>query len=704
MTGNIVKRKANLTWRVIVLGATGILVLMALVLFRIMPTREQNIVAASENAQELTRTLESGVSATLQSADLILDFVSLTVAEIDRSHSFDVGDLPNKFIRLAQPWQFIQSVGYIDPTGRSNRSVLRDPVGTLKEYPNENDVSQRDTFMSHASQTREKDRLFLSEIRPGYATNTPVIIMSKGIWSDDGRFLGVASVGIRQDAIAAVFSALVPKTNGAAMLFRRDGTLLLALPESGLIVGQSYQDSTLFRSAIPQTAEGVYDQSNVNDGIARRLAYRAAPNYPIVVAISVPLADILAEWQRSSDVLLTVTLLSAALIAILTLSLARKIQAEQASKEALRDSEGRLRDLLECSSDFVWESDAAGRIISFTGPGSEVFPDMVGQRGADFNVELSQQNDLTQLLECQRLQEPYRNLIFATRGRQGEIRWVRSSANPKFDDNGQFQGFRGVGTDVTETRRQRDLIEAQRKTEALGRLASGLAHEINNLLQPILIYSSAASANRHPDDTMTYFSRIRRAAESASAIVRNVLAYARRSPPRRENIDLIAVVRETVEVMSAHVPEHVAIKLDIPPMTPWVVVDRTGLAQAVTNLLSNALQAVVSKPSDGTISIAASETFVHPPQNTTLDLAPGRYCRLTVCDNGPGIPSGEIDKVFDPFFTTKPQGQGTGLGLSVVAGLIKSWGGAVTVTSIPGEKTEFALYLPVVERQLQAAQ
>jgi signal transduction histidine kinase len=314
---------------------------------------------------------------------------------------------------------------------------------------------------------------------------------------------------------------------------------------------------------------------------------------------------------------------------------------------------------------------------------------------------------LPQLNEAVQTHRPYRNLVIPALGRAGELRWVRTSANPKYDEHGVFQGYRGVGSDITEMRKQQQLIEAQRKTEALGRLASGLAHEINNLLQPILIYSaSGAMAHDQRADARPFFAKISRAAEQASSIVRNVLTFTRRSPPARERIWLAGVVREIVELMSVRIPPSVVIAVDAVSLDRIVHIDRTGLGQAVMNLLTNAVESVADSPSQGgKVEVSASDIRIGASGPETHVLRPGFYCRLCITDNGPGIPAGRLANIFDPYFTTKAQGQGTGLGLSVVEGLAKTWGGAVTAASVPGQRTEFAVYLPQVEQQqINAAQ
>ena len=297
----------------------------------------------------------------------------------------------------------------------------------------------------------------------------------------------------------------------------------------------------------------------------------------------------------------------------------------------------------------------------------------------------------------------FRSLLIPTKNIAGELRWLRVSGNPRFDAEGRYLGYRGAGSDVAEMRQRHAQDEASRKAEALRRLASGLAHEINNLLQPIMIYANFGVAQADlAANVRQYFSRIGRAAERSMLIVRNVLSFARQSPPSRQNVQVIEVVRETVDFIGAALPPGVVLDVRENADELAVRVDRTGLGQVLTNLLSNAAEALPL--SGGRIVIAVREVDLAGDAATALRLSPGLYCCLEVEDNGQGIPAHQIDQVFDPFFTTKPQGKGTGLGLSVVAGLAKSWGGTVTLDSMPDIRTCFRVYLPVVERQLQAAQ
>jgi len=383
---------------------------------------------------------------------------------------------------------------------------------------------------------------------------------------------------------------------------------------------------------------------------------------------------------------------------------AQDVTAIRNAESIIRDDEERLRDIVECSSDYIWELDAHGAITMFSGGAINQFGEGMT---AGFKVLTNdgvevEGGDVTALQASIKRRIRFRSLLVPVRNAEAEVRWVRISGNPRFDAQGNYLGYRGAGTDVTELYRRQERDEAHRKSEALGRLASGMAHEINNLLQPIVIYANMGASQADVTATLRqYFGRIGLAAERSMMIVKNVLAFARQSPPSRENVRVLEVTRETVDLIGGTLVPGTVLEVTEAADDLAVRVDRTGLAQVVTNLLTNAAEAL---PSGGRIGVRISEIELSHDVARTLALTAGAYCRLAVEDDGPGIPADQLGKVFDPFFTTKPQGKGTGLGLSVVSGLAKSWGGTVAVDSSPGTGTCFTVYLPLAERRLAAAE
>lgn len=372
--------------------------------------------------------------------------------------------------------------------------------------------------------------------------------------------------------------------------------------------------------------------------------------------------------------------------------------------ERVRKAEhAQLRGMVESAADYVWEYRTAG--------GSEIVEKIVlrplGVDAAAVGdqataIDLATDHDFAPLVRAITHHRRVRDVAVPVIDTAGEPRWISLSGRPQFDTNGDYYGYRGIGADVTQRMREREAEEDRRRAGAIGRLASGLAHEINNLLQPILIYASfGIDEARHEEKLRQYFGRITRAAERATFVVKNVLAFARHAPPGQEELNVLGVVRETIDLMAGALGPDIRIELVAEASEVVARGERTGLAQIVTNLIANAADAMTS---GGTILVRVENVSIAGEVAQTVAVAPGRYCRVTVEDTGPGIPPDLISKVFDPFFTTKPQGKGTGLGLSVVSSLSKSWGGCAQVDSTLGQGARFTVYLPVPETALLAAQ
>jgi signal transduction histidine kinase len=378
------------------------------------------------------------------------------------------------------------------------------------------------------------------------------------------------------------------------------------------------------------------------------------------------------------------------------------ITALRAGERALRHEDAQLRGIVECSADYIWEYRSETEVSLLEGVRLQDFGGVDITGGGHPAIDGASDHDFHALEEAVAARAKFRDILVPIIDGKGEPRWVNLSGHPQFDRTGTYYGYRGVGADVTERMREREVAEGRRQAGAVGRLASGLAHEINNLLQPILIYSAfgADEAKSH-EKLKVYFARITRAAERATFIVKNVLSFARQMPPGQEDLNVLAVVRETIDLMSGTVGAATVIELSAAEDSVIACAERTGLAQIVTNLIANAADVMTA---GGRILVRVDLVAVSGEATKVAGVAPGRYCRLTVEDSGPGMPPEVAAKVFDPFFTTKPQGKGTGLGLAVVSGIAKSWGGGAAVDSAPGQGSRFSVYLPAPERVLQAAQ
>jgi PAS domain S-box-containing protein len=262
--------------------------------------------------------------------------------------------------------------------------------------------------------------------------------------------------------------------------------------------------------------------------------------------------------------------------------------------------------------------------------------------------------------------------------------------------DGTIIGVLGVAREVTAIRRLEARMHQAQKMDAVGRLAGGVAHDFNNLLTAILSFTSLAEeglARDHP--ARADLREIYRAAEDAAVLTRQMLAFSRQQimAPCPTNIN--DLVRREERLLRSLVGESVASAVTLDPGLAIVEVDPAQFVQVLVNLVVNAGHAM---PQGGQLWIETANARVTPADAACLPgLPPGRYVRLAVRDTGVGMDNATRQRVFEPFFTTKPEGQGTGLGLSSVYGIVKQSHGGVYVASELGAGSEFAVYLPAVD-------
>ncbi len=246
-----------------------------------------------------------------------------------------------------------------------------------------------------------------------------------------------------------------------------------------------------------------------------------------------------------------------------------------------------------------------------------------------------------------------------------------------------------------------DQLRESQKMEAIGTLAGGIAHDFNNILGAILGNAELARQDSGANASiLESLEEIRKAGHRAKDLIKQILSFSRRDPPLRSVIMLAPVVEESGRFLRTSLPPRVSIAFSFAPDTPAVLADPTHVGQVVLNLGTNAAHAMQGR--SGLISIAVDGvTIDEVAARAHADLHPGRYARITVGDTGEGMDAATLQRVFEPFFTTKPVGTGTGLGLSVVHGIMSAHNGAILVRSEPGKGSTFELYFPATEASVE---
>ncbi|MGH7659018.1 MAG: ATP-binding protein, partial [Gemmatimonadales bacterium] len=383
----------------------------------------------------------------------------------------------------------------------------------------------------------------------------------------------------------------------------------------------------------------------------------------------------------------------------LVAKIVQEITERKRPEAALRRSETRYRALLEANTSIVWTSDPTGAFIarqahweSYTGQTWESY------RGFGWS-ESVHQDDRDRLLAAWN-QSLSSKSAYMNEGRlwhqeSGTWRRFQVRAVPILREEGSIREWVGMVTDIEDQRRAEDDMRQGQKMQAIGRLAGGVAHEVNNQVTGVLGFAEFLG-RKLPEGTSEAedLQQVIRGADRIATVTRQLLAFSRQQVLQPKPIDLNALVTDMEPLLARLIAKDVAIETRLAPVIGAVEADRHQLEQVLLNLALNARDAM--KPG-GTITITTNEIVIdrnyvsaHPGEG----IRAGRYVVLGMSDTGRGMTPEVRARAFDPFFTTKPPGEGTGLGLSTVYGIVRQSGGFVEVDSEPEEGATFRIFLP----------
>ncbi len=374
-----------------------------------------------------------------------------------------------------------------------------------------------------------------------------------------------------------------------------------------------------------------------------------------------------------------------------------------AAEVELMESEKKFRDLYEGLIDVSFRTGQDGRIVHISPSSEQIIgfqpQSLVGRPIIELYRHPEEYGRLVELIDKEGRVEGFESEMIK---RDGSFIWVSTNAKALADKNGAHAGIEGIARDITKQKRAEqekllleESLQQSQKMEALGTLAGGIAHDFNNILGAILGYTEMVMESLSKDDAdREHLQAVLSAAQRASELTQQILMFSRKGKPDKRRTRIQSVVEETVKLLNKTIPATVQIKLDIDPSTGSVLADATQMHQVIMNLCTNAFHALPNET--GVIRIKLDTEQIgdaHP------ELRAGRYARLLIEDNGKGIDPALLPRIFEPFFTTKAKGTGTGLGLSVVHGIIADHGGAVRVDSKPGQGTVFRVFLPSIDAE-----
>jgi PAS domain S-box-containing protein len=376
------------------------------------------------------------------------------------------------------------------------------------------------------------------------------------------------------------------------------------------------------------------------------------------------------------------------------------ISDREVTEDALRESEERYRSLIARAFYGIYRSTPEGRLL-------EVNAALVKMLGYDspeelMSVELASlyadPADRVRIIEAAQRGEGFpesMQLRWLTRDRTPIT--VRSTAQPRFRADGTIEYFEGIVEDVTDRLRQEEMLRRSERMAGLGTTLAGVAHELNNPLTAVIGFAQIMAKTPRDDDDRVGLETIHREAMRAARIVKDLLTFTRKQDGTRvEPIDVNAVVEYILSTRRyALETRGVRCILNLDPSLPPVAADRSQIEQVLLNLLVNAEQALTP-----TLDAPASETSENTDGTPrgAIGISTERSDNeivLQISDTGCGISPEDLSRIWDPFWTTKPEGEGTGLGLSVVHGIVSAHGGTIEVTSDLGGGTTFMIRLPI---------
>lgn len=373
--------------------------------------------------------------------------------------------------------------------------------------------------------------------------------------------------------------------------------------------------------------------------------------------------------------------------------------AERVAANKLRESEEQFRLIAENIPDMIVVLDTGGRRI-YNNPSYEaILGDPTALVGTDSFQEIHPEDrgKIKHIFEESVKAGAGQQTEFRLLSKDGDVRIIESKGGVIQDEQGKVSQVVVVSRDVTEKKKLEEQMLRTQRMESIGLLAGGIAHDLNNVLAPIMLSLNIIKKKVTDKKTAKLLETVEASAQRGADLIKQVLLFSRGLEGEHTPVQIRHIIDEVEKVIKQTFPKSISLKIDAPKDLRHIPADVTQIHQVLMNLCINARDAM---PDGGTLEIGAKNiTIDEQYTKMNIEAKPGTYVQVTVSDTGAGIPPEIIGKIFDPFFTTKEQGKGTGLGLSTVYSIIKSHGGFVNVYSEEGRGTIFKVYLPAKETE-----
>jgi PAS domain S-box-containing protein len=566
--------------------------------------------------------------------------------------------------------------------------------------PNLN-VSDRAYFIAQRDGTVAG--LFMSEPMITRTESRAGIVLSRRLEDEKGAFAGVVTAIVDLEDLERFYASVTLGKDSAIQLLREDGTLLVRSPAAPNAIGKAFP---ALAALSPTPANRVV---NPIDGRRDFVAVARVRDAPLVLTVTRDENIALRAWRDEASRLasrtIVVTLLGLTAIAALW----RQLRRVETGERALRDSEERYALAMEGANEGHWdwnlETDhlfLSAKMKMLEGKAEDHATTTRAAWTAKIVIHSDDKAHLRAAIKDHlEGRTPSFECEYRVEQGDGDWRWLLARGRCLRDAAGKPYRFVGSAIDVTaqkQAQADKEHLEAQlrqsQKMEAIGTLAGGIAHDFNNILGAILGYGELAQEHAPRGSALgRYVDNVMHAAGRAKVLVDRILGFSRSGLGERVHVHIQSVIEETLELIAASLPANIRLEKRLEAGNAALIGDSTHLHQVAMNLCTNAVHAMER---GGTLTVLLERIRLAEGRSLSRGaLTPGTYARLTIKDTGGGISPAVLDRIFDPFFTTKDVGEGTGLGLSLVHGIVIDLGGAIDVATSAEHGTSFEIWLPI---------
>jgi two-component system, cell cycle sensor histidine kinase and response regulator CckA len=569
-------------------------------------------------------------------------------------------------------------------------------VESLRQFAPTN-IFDREFFQAHLHEDTHK--LMISSPVLGRVSGRWAITLTRRINTPAGGFGGIVAISIEPSYLTHLFETTLLGPSDVMSLVLTNGITLARRKGDEITFGTDISRSQLLAEQKINPV-GTYIGPGGVDGLLRMFAYRTMQDYPVIAIVGTLESDALAAVRfRRRLYSIWAAVMSAVIIVIGALTMQLLARNERAN-HTLREQ----ASLLDKAQDAILVTDLDRRLTFWNKSAERLYgwtsQEVLGKVVTDLFYPAGEARDVRQAYEDVLAKGEWTGEL-QPQTKAGRRVVIESRWTLVRDAEGKDRTILSINTDVTDRRQLEQQFYRAQRLESIGTLAGGIAHDLNNVLAPIMMGIGLLRDRLTDADSRDVIETISTSAQRGAEMVSQVLSFARGREGKRVEMRAADVINDVVRIARDILPKNIEITTDVDPSLPLILGDPTQCHQVLLNLCVNARDAM---PNGGQLRLSADRETIAPHQGVRpSELAAGDYVVIKVDDTGVGIPPQLLETIFDPFFTTKDAGKGTGLGLSTSQTIVRNHGGHIRVFSEPDEGSSFHVYLPVAPAPMPAS-